>query len=476
MDELPGKKQNIMRFAVIGGIALAVLVCAAAVFSGPILKRSDPKRYIASAFKKTFGEINKSEPIDLLGLLNGKWRQDVSLNINKIEQNVFEIDPMILTMAEVMTLRSVTYKDTPARLLDTRLTLRMAVTSLVDLNIFARPDYLAVTVPQILDYSITADPKQIVTEWDASIGADYLGIIGSHYEDEFIYKIYEAALFMTDLELPDFTEYKQAAENFYNEAEIVYEGKKQAHMNKNEPNSDLYSVTFSKDALNNLLKSFFEEHEEIDASVSLLVYISGGKIAQLDIGIETEKDGEELRVMIVACFNGNKIRLSETEIMIGLTYGDKIYSAKISSESELSNTNAANVSTKISADTGDGTVYINWDFSWDKNETGGLKCSFEFDGNESVYKFSADGILIIDAAEMLIEADIKNLQIYVDTPDLKIDADFSVRYSIQPDDGQIIFEGKTVPLTSLNEFDLLEAFGSIMESPQLGMLFGGLLF
>lgn len=494
----------------IGLIALGcavVIIIGAAVWIGNRSLNRNPKTEVLHALAQTYGEIKQSDQT-LSTLCNeifsGVWQQDITLGIDKLDTDLVALDPRILSAAGIVTLKNTTRRDTAANKLTDTLSVQFAVTPLAELTVYADPDLLAFTVPKIFDYYVTADPRRIADEWDASLLGTYLTTIGGTILQDEFYAYYTRLLFSapkTPAAQPDWLRHIGILDE---KAEYVYMDRS-AIQTENEPDmeADAYEIRIPAESLNafwaaanpagaierlpgdligeslNALLDGVSEvrFRDIDTNPFARLYVRDGKVVLAELHFCVIVNGAAWFCDWSFKFSGETANLDDVRLsLLLMDETGRMYEVTGHHEARVGNPDLTYSVGELSVRNNRDALplSVSWNLSWDRTVKTGDNLTLNATakiGNVTDLSMDARGQLAVDYAARRVDLNMKNLALAMYLPQGNLNMSFNAQYWLRTDDEPVTYnEDGCVPLTTVNEMDLLAMYTRLSADPQLGTL------
>jgi len=411
---------------------------AATIYGANVARQVVPEFFIARAVLPVIQALtpnnNVLEAIDFAGdLLGGSWHQNLALGINRLEGEHINIDPSLQSILPLLTLHSNMAWDSARQAYSADLDFRMAVTSVLDLDIYLSHNLIAFETSTLFDFPIMLDPQNISGEWNTSLlGRTVLPIT---FDDHTFYQTYLSLLFSEPITMPDFTAFLASFQGIQDDLAFAHLGR---------DNFDKFSVTIPSSRANNSVQLFWEALKSFDIGsppyfkddLIIILQIDGSRLVQVDIPLD---DSDTLQLYFSE--SGGHIRFSTSQIEGDWFFGnDGQFTHSITIQ--------------------DFKIFANWDFSDHL-----VAENFSFSVMVEDIKLSANGFLRISAEQ--IDTHLRQLDLLTDD----LDASFNLRTTIERPTEAVAFDSSNARrLADLNIFDLLAMYQNINDSPLGGVL------
>jgi hypothetical protein len=444
------------------------------------------------AIGRTFGEINQHDTrfIPLFSdMISNAWKHELSIGINRVGSDFFDIDPRILAALNLFTFNNTLRRSDDGQMLDGKFTVQFAVTPVADILFYADSNLIALNMPQGFDYYITADPRRVADEWDMSMLGEYFGLTHGMILQDAFYDYYARIINFTPAEREDAPSWREHTTRLSENIEIEYLGK--------NPKGDAYSIIINIDDMNDfltrsnplgniqtfpddLIGDFVNEQMEniqnarLVGSIIIELYVASGKMSGLLIETQAELYGNIWDVRADAVFKGETANLDDISAIIQISNGDRSYDILIESKSRVGNADLTYSDFSLSVN--NGLFDINWRLNWDRTLRQGDNFTFWMEaryGNDYSISLNTGGTVSIDSSHQYIDANLRRMEIDLNTDEGSFDANINLRYILRPDhDGFQILEGTKIPITLINEMDIISIYSNLTTDPRLGPLFG----
>jgi hypothetical protein len=456
---------------------LAAIIIGVVLYFGNFFD-NDPRTAVLRAAANTLAEVNKPETslMELYRSLTAEpWRQEVSFSVGKPGGSLLpDIDPRILAVTELLTLRHTARSDTHTRKRIDHIAAQLAVTTLLELEIHTSPNEMAFTIPQAIDYFLHLDPRRVAREWDESLLGTYMGSIDGVILEGPFYDYYNLIMFPEKshtlpvfmehvILLDDGAQYKRLENDLY-----------EVTLTREAANAFLQAVNltgglrFPNDLIGEAVNALLEQLESIrfESDITAEIQLDKNKIHR--ISAETRLMGQEIKIEV--SFKGQPAKLDNVEIVLD-TGGN---SALLQIQSDVGNPESLTSHMTLKT----GALALGWDIQWDKKQATGDNFKFnayvseEGDFSLDIY---AGGSLKTDSENGFIDADIKNAGFSLGLPQGGLETSLNGRYLLRAHREPVTLTTESRPLAGFNELDLLLVFGKLASHPQLGDLIGGFL-
>ena len=420
--------------------AIGITCAGATAFYGArVARQIIPEVFIARAVLPVIQDLTPQnevfEALSFAGdLLGGSWQQNLALGINRLEGEQIGIDPSLSATLPLLTLHSNMIWDSTQQAYSADLDLRMAVTSVFELDMYLDRNLMVFETATLFDFPIMMDPQNISGEWNASLlGRTILPIT---FDDFTFYQAYLDLLFSEPITPPDFTHFIASFQGIQNDLEF-------AHLGRDE--FDNFSINIPASRVNTSVKLLWEALESFDIGhpptfyedLLILLQIDGSRLVQIDIPLD---DSDVLQLYFSE--GGGHIRFSTSQIN-----GDWYF------DNNGQFTHSITIEDFIS-------ISINWDFSDYL-----VAENFAFRILDDDVRLSANGFLRISDGQ--IDTHLRQLELLADD----VDVSFNLRATIEKPTQAAIFDSTNAHrLADLNIFDLLAMYQNISDSPLGGVL------
>ena len=447
----------LIRNLIIAAVLGTACIGAAVVYGPPLAKNIAPQFFVGRAALNLYQEFAPMTDSTVIvnDFLRSSWRQESTLRISSLEGEFLErdlnFDPAVLSALPMLSLRNVTRWDSNQEALASELSLQMAATGLLNLDLYMARDKMAVNIPMMFDFPIVANPRRLGSEWDVSLGGWIMpGII----DDALFYQLYSDVLFAArpHFDIPGFINSLAGMARY---VEFEYEGRHpivglnlgQEAMNQEAINQetinqetgrnvDVYRITLPAQQVNNSMEILLADAVPSYAMAAILftddliftLYVDGSRMAGVD-------------------FEGARLRFPEPGLaQFSLSVPDQtITNQAITGQNIISG-------------------YILFD-----NSGSHQVISFNAAATGLEFTASAEGQVRVFSEAGRIETNLTNLGI--ESPDLNIS--LNLQHLIFPDTEPVLFDAAYARLlTDLNISDLLGVLSRIEDTP-LGAILGG---
>ena len=425
-------------------LALIGVTCAGAgaIYGPRLARRVVPELYVARAVLPLINELEIEsevfEAINLIGsIVSGSWEQELAFGVNRLEGSQIDMDPSIMAALPMLSLRADTIWDGSRQAYSADVSLRMAVTSVFDAELFLDRNLVAINAPIFFDFPITLNPHSIGSDWNNS----FLGgmVLPITLDDDLFYSAYEAALFFERQTAPDFSRFLSSLRDIAGHLSFEYLGREE---------HDMFSITVPMGHANASTWHLWAALESFDMGEQFLfsenlvvvLHIDGTRLVQAEVQLPDLNDFLRLYFPVG---------------------GGRIQFATSNQEGEWLFDNDGRFEHTIRSPQFD--LEIAWDFA----RTSGDNFNFSMD-IEGTALSAAGSLNTTDTS-----AAINFRQLNIQTDDM--DASFNIRTTMTASNQAVIFESEGARrLTDLNIFDLAMLYLRIADSP-IGGLIGNLL-
>ena len=429
--------------AVIG----AGCIGAAGLYGPGLMKNMFPQFFIARAAVNLSREVMtgtetlQTIPAMIEGILRESWRKEIILGIDHLEGDIVSnIDTSILAVAPMLSLRNVSRWDNIREAFEAELALQMAVTTIVSADLHLERELIAVNIPMLFDFGITADPRRLGSDWDNSILGSILfpGMI----DDELFYQLYEDILFEPGEEI-DFSGFTASLAELAKHIEFEYAGRQT--LDDTEQMVDVFYLTIPANYAEASLDIIIQGAGFTD-DLTLIVYVDGSRMVGVDF--EAGIIIENTQITKNSHFRFPEAGRVQFEIImlenLGFMHSANGY---------------------LVFDNGPGYYVVSFDINFvGRRDILVSTLTFPFTAG-------ANGRVRLYPQEKRIEADFNNLSLSWQDNDVSV----NIRYLLRSDNEPVIFDKSNArPLTDLNIFDLLGVYTRLEGSPLSGF-FGSLL-
>ena len=423
-------------------------VGAAGLYGPHIMKNMFPQFFVARAMVNLTRdialdtEVLQAIPIMIEEIRHESWRQELTLRINHLEGDIASnVDPSILAVAPMASLRNVSRWDSAREAFAAELALQMAATTILSADFHLDRERIAVYIPMLFDFSLTADPHQLVSDWNNSIFGSFLS--PGAIDDEMFYQIYEE-IFFEPGDGVDFLEFSASLVNLAMQIEFEYAGRQT--LDDTDQTVDVFYLTVPVDYAEASADILIQGVSFTEAPV-FVVYVNGSRLAGVDF--EARFGIENIQITKSGYMRFQETGSVQFEIIFleeGLNF---MYSA----------------SGYMVFDGGPGYQNVSFDinFVYMQNILASVFTA--------PFTVGANGEVRLSPQDKRIEADFNNLSLSWQDNDVSV----NIRYLLQSNSEPVIFdESNARLLTDLNIFDLLGVYSRFEGSP-LSEFIGSLL-
>ena len=419
-----------MRRLLFSLIAACTVCAGAAAVYGPTLARQIfPQFFVFRASANLVREIVPEHqalqlPILLSEILQDSWRQEFIIGLNHLEADV---NPNIMAAAQVLSLRNVVRWDRAQNVYAAELALQMAATPLVSADLHINHERIAVTVPMLLDQSLTINPRRLGGELGDSILGTF--VQADEIDDAMFYEVYSALL--------------EVRREVHVEEFIASLARLAANVN--------FQFAGREDSLDVFLMTIPAEQANISAG-----YLTDQVIFTEDAVFTIYIDGSSFSRIYSEW--GSFIFEEPGKILFNTVIGDGTI--------EYDNNNRLYLS--LSMTYADGTLIegsIDWDY---ENIEASVNLSYHALVNVYV---GLNGTLQVFPDNNRIETHLRALNINAND---QLDVTLNIRHMLFSDTAPIVFDdSNTRSLTSLTILDLARITARAADSPLGGIIMGG---
>ena len=429
-------------------VVIGVGCIGAAGLYGPYLAKTMlPQFFVMRAVVNLTQEIGvNAETLQVIPVMaeeirNESWRQELTLRIDQLEVDILpNIDPAILSVAEVLSFRNISRWDSNREAFAAELAVQMAVTTVASADLYLDRELIAVYIPMLFDFSIMVDPRRLGSEWDDSIFGNVLS--PDLMEDELFYQMYEEMLFDPREEI-DFEEFVNSLAGLAMYVEFEYAGRQ--NFNDTDQIVDVFHLTVPENYIRDIVGIVIQDARFTD-DLALVLYINGNQLLGMDFVARLNIDNSQfVKSGFLHFLEAGRIQF-EVILLEGIR-----------------SMQSANGYLVFEG----GSRYQS--VSFDVNLIGNRYPASSLLTTPSTV--SADGRVRLFPQDKRIEADINNLSLVWQDNYVSV----NIRYQLQIRDEAVIFDKNNARLlTDLNLFDLLGLYARFGSSP-LGGVIGNLL-
>ena len=438
---------NVRTWLVVSVLGLACAGAAGVVYGPGIARNVLPQFFLARAAAVTAQEFLPSLETAysmVPRIQNEALRQELTLGMNSVAGPIVQnVDPAILALAPMLSLRNVSRWDMHNNTFAADLALQMAATILLSANFQLEPDRIAFNVPMLFDQSLVVNPRRLGSEWDESIlgGLLFPGLI----DDQLFYQFYHDTFFgrMEEINLSAFF---ASLPGLLLDTDFEFLG--QELLDDSEQEVDTFRITVPAERANNSWSLLVNEINIPQLAQSLtyedlivIAYVRSNRL----VGVNLIAASPDLSHNIILRFPeaGNV----QFEL---ISYGDmeEAYSFEQSASGYMS----------MHERSGHHAISFTIATSSQINAF-------------SLYSLGAQGNIRLFPDVWRVEADVQALNFSSEDIDISLNARYFLFADTEP---VLFFDDDARLLTDLNIFDLLGMYTRIESSPLAG-IFGNLL-
>ena len=421
-----------MRRLFIGLIAACTVCVGAAAIYGPTLARQMfPQFFVLRAAANLTREIIPENqalqlPVLLSEILRDSWRQEFIIGLNRLETDIADIDPNIMSAAQILSLRNVVRWDRVQNVYAAELALQMAATPLISADFHFNEERIAVTVPMLLDQSLTINPRRFGGELRESILGTF--IQADEIDDALFYEIYSSALEVRrEIHMEEFiSSLARLAVNL----DFEFAGRRD--------NLDIFRITIPAEQAN-ISAGHLTDSVIFEEDIVLTMYLDGSRLAEI------YSEWGSIRF--------TEPGAAEFDTIFG--HGTWLYDNNNRLYQSLSMTYIDGTSIEAS---------IDWDYQNISVSVGLAYGAFSA-------LVGLDGTLQVFPDNNRIESHLRTLNVNYGH---QFDIALNIRHIIYSDNTPIIFDDdNTRTLASLNILDLAGIAARVADSPLGGIIMGG---